>query len=88
MLPFEGLLTPFTFPESSNGAVAASPQPALRLLRHFARSHTIDDADLKLLLVTDNIGDALEHIRTHAVEQFGLVERRMTPSRVLGERAA
>jgi hypothetical protein len=49
---------------------------------------TIDDADLKLLLVTDNIGDALEHIRTHAVEQFGLVERRMTPSRVLGERAA
>jgi hypothetical protein len=49
---------------------------------------TIDDADLKLLLVTDNIGDALEHIRTHAVEQFRLVERRMTPSRVLGERAA
>ena len=63
-------------------------RPLLRLLRHLARSHTIDDADLKLLLVTDNIGDALEHIRTHAVEQFGLVERHLTPSRVLGERAA
>jgi uncharacterized protein (TIGR00730 family) len=63
-------------------------RPLLRLLRHLARSRTIDEADLKLLLVTDNISDALEHIRTHAVEQFGLVERHPTPSRVLGERAA
>jgi hypothetical protein len=38
--------------------------------------------------VTDNIGDALERIRTHAVKQFGLVEHHLTPSRVLGERAA
>ena len=43
----------------------------LRTIRDF------DDVPvfLTLLLVTDNIGEALEHIRTHAVEQFGLVER-------------
>jgi uncharacterized protein (TIGR00730 family) len=63
-------------------------RPLLEVLRHLAHERTIDARDLKLLLVTDDITAALEHIQRYAVEQFGLVARRMTPSRVLGERAA
>jgi hypothetical protein len=33
---------------------------------------TIDPADLKLLLITDSVEEAMQHIQRHAVEQFGL----------------
>ena len=39
-----------------------------------------------LLLVTDSVSAALEHIQRHAVEPFGLVRRHLRPSTWLGER--
>lgn len=47
-------------------------RPLEDLLQHLAREGTISESDLKLLLVTDSVEDALAHIRRHAVEQFGL----------------
>ena len=46
--------------------------------------HTIDAADLKLLLVTDDLDAVISHIERNAVQRFGLVG--LTPSRWLGER--
>ena len=57
------------------------------LLQHFASARTIAVEDLDLLLVTDRVDAALDHIRRHAVERFGLVPRAVRPSRLLGERA-
>jgi uncharacterized protein (TIGR00730 family) len=63
-------------------------RPLQDMLRHLALTRTIDAKDLELLLVTDQVSAALDHIRRHAVEQFGLVARAGRPSRLLGERAA
>jgi uncharacterized protein (TIGR00730 family) len=63
-------------------------RPLLDMLRHLALTRTIDAKDLELLLVTDHVSAALDHIRRHAIEQFGLVARAVRPSRLLGERAA
>ena len=61
-------------------------QPVENLLRHLAVERTIDAKDLDLLLVTDSVDEALEHIQRHAVEQFGLRRRQLRPSTLLGER--
>ena len=61
-------------------------RPLQDLLRHLATAHTIDEQDLELLLVTDSVSAALEHIQRHAVEPFGLVRRHLRPSTWLGER--
>jgi uncharacterized protein (TIGR00730 family) len=61
-------------------------RPLQDMLQHLAREGTIGKADLDLLLVTDSLSDALDHIRRHAVERFGLRPRRITPSTLLGER--
>ena len=47
---------------------------------------TIAAEDLKLLLFTDSVDEAMAHIQKHAIEQFGLV-RTKAPlrSRFLGE---
>jgi uncharacterized protein (TIGR00730 family) len=62
-------------------------QPLQHLLQHLARERTIDDRDLQLVLLTDSVSDALEHIHRHAVERFGLGRRELRPSTLLGERA-
>ena len=49
-----------------------------------AEAGTIDPADLKLFLVTDDPVEAARHIERHAAT-FGL-RRGPRPSRVLGER--
>jgi len=48
---------------------------------------TIDEADLHLLLLTDSIPEAVEHIRKHAIDAFGLYKAG-TPGRsaLLGEK--
>ena len=61
-------------------------RPLQDMLQHLAQEGTISEADLKLLLVTDSLEEALDHIRRHAVERFGLKARRIKPSTLLGER--
>jgi len=45
---------------------------------------TIDADDLKLMLVTDDVSEALTHIEHHVIEPFGL-KRRVKSWRLLGE---
>jgi uncharacterized protein (TIGR00730 family) len=61
-------------------------RPLHELLRHLAMRGTISGADLDLLLVTDSVSDALQHIEHYAVQRFGLTRRRLRPSPLLGER--
>ena len=61
-------------------------RPFQDLLRHLAIRGTIGAADLDLLLVTDSVSDALQHIEHYAVQQFGLTRRPLRPSSLLGER--
>jgi uncharacterized protein (TIGR00730 family) len=58
-------------------------RPLQELLQHLAREGTISESDLTLLLVTDSVEDALSHIRSHAVEQYGLT---LNPLKLLRER--
>ena len=49
----------------------------VQLLQRMNAAKTIDPADLKLLLVTDSVEEAMRHIQRHAVEQFGLQRRKV-----------
>jgi uncharacterized protein (TIGR00730 family) len=55
------------------------------LLHHLAAERTIDAKDLDLLLVTDSLSAALEHIQRHTTGQFGLTRRPRRRSMLLGE---
>ena len=59
--------------------------PLVDLLQLMVAERTIDAADLKLLLVTDDLDAVVAHLDRNAVQRFGL--RRPQPSRWLGERA-
>jgi uncharacterized protein (TIGR00730 family) len=59
-------------------------RPLLDLLDQLVKERTIDAADLKLLLVTDDLDKVQTHIERHSIQRFGL--RRPRPSRWLGER--
>lgn len=61
-------------------------QPLEGLLLHLALEGTIGQEDLDLLLITDSVDEALDHIQRHAVERFGLWRRQPRPSPLLGER--
>jgi uncharacterized protein (TIGR00730 family) len=50
-----------------------------------AAEGTIAASDLKLLLVTDDLDEAIAHIRTNAIDAFGLRRRAPKPSAILGE---
>jgi hypothetical protein len=39
---------------------------------------TINPADLKLVLITDSVEEAMRHIQRHAIEQFGLQRHKAT----------
>jgi uncharacterized protein (TIGR00730 family) len=56
--------------------------PFQQLLAQLAAAGTIDEADLRLLLLTDDVEAMVRHIERHAVRRFGLV----APTRLLGER--
>jgi len=61
-------------------------EPLQVLLRHLLAEGTISESDLQLLLVTDDLDEAMRHITTYAVEAFGLRRRQMRPTGLLGER--
>jgi hypothetical protein len=46
----------------------------------------VSAGDLKLFLVTDDLKEALAHIKKHAIEEFGLSPKPPTASRMLGEK--
>ena len=63
-------------------------QPLVTLLNRMAMEGAIDVADLQLMLVTDDLDEAVCHLQRHAIEYFGLRARREPkPSRWLGEAA-
>jgi len=55
------------------------------LLRDLADRGAIGAADLNLVLVTDDLDEAMAHLEKHTVEPFGL-RRRVVPAAILGER--
>jgi uncharacterized protein (TIGR00730 family) len=66
---------------------AAYWRGVLELLEDMVKAGTVSATDLKLFLVTDDLDEALEHIRKNAIEEFKLTPRRPKASRLLGERA-
>ena len=58
------------------------------LIDKMAKAGMIAPSDLELVHATDSVDDAIAHIRSHAIEPFGLrAARRVRPhSRWLGER--
>jgi len=62
-------------------------RPFRNLLDRMATAGTISARDRDLMLVTDDLEEAVHHIRTHAIERFGL-HRVYRPSALLGERRA
>ncbi len=63
-------------------------RPLVDVLTSMVREKTIDSVDLDLLLVTDDLDVAMQHLERNAVQQFGLERRpRRKPSRWLGEAA-
>ena len=62
-------------------------QPLFEFMEKMVRVGTIDDKDLRLLLFTDSIDEAMDHIQKYAVEKFGLVRKKMPrATRELGEK--
>jgi hypothetical protein len=61
-------------------------QPFVDMLTHMTIEGTIGADDLKLLMVTDSIADAMAHVHQHGIEPFGLRRRLVKPSPLLGER--
>ena len=59
-------------------------EPLIKQLDEMRGKEMIDTSDLDLLLVTDDVSAALEHIETRAVHRFRL-HHRLQPIRVLGE---
>jgi uncharacterized protein (TIGR00730 family) len=51
-------------------------QPLMDFLRKMLEADAIVREDLDLLLFTDSVDEAMDHIQKHAVEQFGLVRRK------------
>ncbi len=61
-------------------------RPLVEFLDEMVRVGTIDRQDLHLLLFTDSVDEAMDHIQKHAVEEFGLVRTRLPRrSRLLRE---
>jgi len=62
-------------------------RPLVDFLNELVNAGTIAAKDLELLLFTDSLDEARNHIEKHAVEHFGLVRKRLIrPARALGER--
>lgn len=57
----------------------------IALLEDMVKAGTVSAGDLKLFLVTDDLKEALAHIRKHAIEEFGLMPKPPRPSRILRE---
>jgi uncharacterized protein (TIGR00730 family) len=63
-------------------------KPMLEFLEKMIQAGTISPNDRDLLLVTDVVEEAMNHIKIHGIERFGLLRRRMPrQSSLLGEQA-
>ncbi len=60
-------------------------EPLVALMQRMVVEKTIDESDLNLLLLTDSIPEAIEHIQKHAIDAFGLRRSEMKESTFLGE---
>ncbi len=60
-------------------------RPLMGLLAKMGAAGTISNTDLDLLLLTDSVEEAMEHIEKHAIGSFGVVRPSPTPLTVLGE---
>lgn len=62
-------------------------QPLMGFMESMIKSEMIDQKDMDLILLTDSIDEAVEHIETHAVKRFRLDLKRIPrPSAILGEK--
>jgi hypothetical protein len=62
-------------------------EPLVGFLNKMVAARTINEEDLNLFLVTDDVQEAMEHIQRHAIQKFGLTQRKLfPPSPLLGER--
>ena len=60
-------------------------EPMMGFLERMVEAKTISEADLKLLMVTDSVDEAIAHIEKFGVEKFKL-KKTPKPMLVLGER--
>jgi uncharacterized protein (TIGR00730 family) len=60
-------------------------RPLQDLLQRLATEGAIDRSDLDLVLITDDVSAAMEHIQQHVTERFGMTSRRRRPLPMLGE---
>ncbi|MCS6875043.1 MAG: TIGR00730 family Rossman fold protein [Acidobacteriota bacterium] len=56
------------------------------LLKDMAKAKSISEEDLKLLLITDSIEEAISHISEHSIKRFKLNQKPIKKSWFLGER--
>jgi uncharacterized protein (TIGR00730 family) len=61
-------------------------QPFMTLLREMVSHGAVAESDLDLLMVTDDLDEAMRHLETHAVGAFGLTRVVWRPRWWLGER--
>jgi uncharacterized protein (TIGR00730 family) len=62
-------------------------RPLLDQMGQMVREGTLDAADVRLILATDDVDEVVAHLRTHAIDAFQLRARPVPkPSRLLGER--
>ncbi|MEO6725328.1 MAG: TIGR00730 family Rossman fold protein [Blastocatellia bacterium] len=62
-------------------------EPMMGFLERMVEAKTISEADLKLLMVTDSVDEAIAHIEKFGVEKFKL-KKTPKPMLVLGEKEA
>ena len=62
-------------------------QEMIAFVEKMARVGTISPNDVKLIYATDSVDEAIDHIRQHAIEPFGLRAVMRRHLRLLGERA-
>ena len=60
-------------------------EPIVSLLNRMVNDGAISAADLQLVMLTDDLAEAIRHLEKHAVGQFGLIGPQPKPSRWLGE---
>lgn len=61
-------------------------QPLMDFVYKMADEGTISPGDPDLIFFTDDVEDAVAHLKRHAVRQFGL-RHKQTPLKILGEKA-
>ncbi len=61
-------------------------QPIVNQMNVMLEEETISKEDFKLILVTDNVDEAMAHIHYYAIKQHGLTKKEFRPSRFLGEK--